>query len=405
MEFRFRGTNLSRTRKLARTITGLIIDSGVAAALTAVGLMSLVSQPHEHDPLVALVCAGAGTTSVAWRRRAPLLAALVSAAALLVLTLVQSASADNQLALEPIAMGLDFYMLGRSVRDSRRMGTSAVALFFAIGSSALGARHVGGQTLADLISGALIFIGLPFVIGLELTRRKTLSNELIRAASSLEREQELHVVLAASEERNRIARELHDVIAHDLSVMVIQTSVARRKLPHDRSSTEAALRVIVESGHNAIEELRRIMGVIRREDQSSAAAPGLSQLDALIARTRAAGMPVEVSLAGNKVALSPGLDLIAYRIIQEALTNAIKHAGPAEASVRLNFEAAVLELEISDSGRGASHVNNDAGGPGYGLLGMRERVHLFGGELQTGPGTRGGFTVRAWLPLAPLVAE
>jgi signal transduction histidine kinase len=317
----------------------------------------------------------------------------------LVLTLIQSARANNQLAFEPIAMGLDFYLLGRAAHNRRQSFIAAGIVVFGVVASAIGALHQGGQTAADVISGSLIFIGLPATLGNTLTRRKSLTTALAATADGLERAQRIKAGQAADQERSRMARELHDVIAHDLSVMVIQTCAARRTLLHDRPAVRVALGVVIDTGHDALEELRRIMSVVRPEGEPMGASPGLSQLDSLVARTQATGMMVELSIEGPSVALSPGLDLIAYRVIQEALTNALKHAGPAAARVRVRFGPESLELEISDTGIGRQGAKGPLGGSGYGLMGMRERVGLFGGELKTGQNPTGGFVVQARLPL------
>jgi signal transduction histidine kinase len=152
-------------------------------------------------------------------------------------------------------------------------------------------------------------------------------------------------------------------------------------------------------------EMRRMIGVLRHGDEelAGATAPALSQLGALVARARAAGLPVEVLFDGEPRALSPGLDLVAFRVVQEALTNAIKHAGPARALVRVTFTAGALELEISDSGRGQARADGDMDAAGQGLVGMRERLVLYGGELETGRARGGGFKVRARVPLPETV--
>jgi signal transduction histidine kinase len=198
-----------------------------------------------------------------------------------------------------------------------------------------------------------------------------------------------------------MARELHDVIAHGVSVMVVQTSGARRVASGDVEMAREALRVVESSGREALVELRRIVGVLRRGSDhfAGSVAPGLSQLGALVERSRAAGLAVELRVEGRPGALSPGLDLVAYRVLQEALTNAIKHAGPARAEVRVSVGARELELEVSNTGRGAARERGDGGGSGHGLIGMGERVRLYGGELRAGPRAGGGFEISARVPL------
>jgi signal transduction histidine kinase len=183
--------------------------------------------------------------------------------------------------------------------------------------------------------------------------------------------------------------------------MVIQASGARRKLTGDSSAARDALHVVIQSGREALEELRRIMGVVHRsDDEVGGSDPGLSQVDALLARTRTAGVPVEFRVEGEPRTLSPALDLTTYRVIQEALTNVIKHAGPATVMIRMHFRAGWLDLEITDSGVGPAPEDLGRTEPGHGLIGMRERIALFGGELWTGSANNGGFVVRASVPVA-----
>jgi signal transduction histidine kinase len=245
---------------------------------------------------------------------------------------------------------------------------------------------------------------LPFAVGWVLERRRALVGKLRAQAAELRSEQELRARRAALEERNRMARELHDVIAHCMSVMVVQTQAARRIAATDMVAARGALRAVERSGREALVELRRLVGALRREgeDLADSGPPGLGQLETLVQRTRSAGLPVQVRIAGMPGALAPGVDLVAYRVVQEALTNAIKHAGPATASVTIVVGPDALELRIADTGRGSA--GGRAGEPasrngsGHGLVGMAERVQLYGGTLRTGPGAGGGFEVSARIP-------
>jgi len=203
-----------------------------------------------------------------------------------------------------------------------------------------------------------------------------------------------------------MARELHDVIAHSVSVMVIQASGAQRVARRDLHAAREALEVVESVGREALVELRRIVGVLRRgsDELVGFAAPGLSQLDALVERSRAAGLAVEMRVEGQSGALSPGLDLVAYRVLQEALTNAIKHAGRARAQVNVTFGPRELNLQVSDTGHGSVPERN-GNGSGHGLVGMSERVALYGGELRAGQRPGGGFEVRARIPLEGAAAS
>jgi signal transduction histidine kinase len=246
----------------------------------------------------------------------------------------------------------------------------------------------GGITADNVIFFSLIF-GAPWIAGRAVRQRRLNERELElekgRAATSI------------VEERARIARELHDVVAHSISVMVVQARGGRRVLESEPADAREALAVIESTGQQALDEMRRLVGMLRSGDETLPLAPqpSLSELGTLVEQVRAAGLPVELAVEGEARDLPPGVDLSAFRIVQEALTNALTHAGPARARVVLRYLADDLELEISDDGRG----NGGASGSGYGLVGMRERVSVYGGELQAGRHPEGGYTLRVRLPL------
>jgi signal transduction histidine kinase len=204
---------------------------------------------------------------------------------------------------------------------------------------------------------------------------------------------------AQAEERNRIARELHDVIAHSVSVIVVQAQAARRVLAGDEPHAHALLETIESTGRGALAELRRSLGLLRthHEQASLEPQPSLHRLHALADQMRAVGLPVDVVIEGQPAELPPGVDLSAYRIVQEGLTNALKHAGPAQARVLVRYAPSQLEIEVSDDGTGG--VGDAANGAGHGIVGMRERVALYGGHLETGRSGNGGYVLRARLPL------
>ena len=209
---------------------------------------------------------------------------------------------------------------------------------------------------------------------------------------------------AASGERARIARELHDVIAHSVSVMVIQAGAARMVMGSDPQRAEASLESVARAGREALAEMRRLLGVLGGGDgpQGLAPQPGLADVEELVVRACAAGLATELRVIGEPSSVSPALDLCAYRIVQEALTNAIKHAGPARATVSVRWASDAIEVEISDTGRGRDADDQEPGG--HGIPGMRERAALHGGHLHVGPATSGGFMVQARLPRQTAVA-
>jgi signal transduction histidine kinase len=254
--------------------------------------------------------------------------------------------------------------------------------------------------------GDLVFVSaiaaVAWLIGFAFHERNRRTVELTERAERAERARESEARAAAAEERARIAREMHDVVAHSLSVMVVQAEAAEAMLDSDPARARRPLAAVQETGRGALGELRRMLGVLREmaaDGPALAPQPGLSGLDELVRQVREAGLPVSVRVEGKPRPLPPGIDLSAYRIVQEGLTNALKHAGPASAEVVVRYGPRDLELEVRDDGRGRGSGSN---GGGHGLLGMRERVALYGGELAAGPRPGGGFALTARLPLEAL---
>jgi signal transduction histidine kinase len=240
------------------------------------------------------------------------------------------------------------------------------------------------------------FFGAAWFVGFLLRRRTLQTAELRRRAEAAERAREDEAVRAVAEERARIARELHDVIAHSVSVMVVQAAGVRRLLPPEQERERQALETVEKTGRQALAEMRRLLGVLRTETERPELRPqpGLTTIEQLVEQIRTAGLPVDLAVEGEPVELPPGIDLAAFRIVQEALTNTLKHAGPAHAWVRVRYGPRELELTVSNDGQ-TTAVDAD----GYGLVGMKERVHLYGGTLEAGPRHGGGYSVSARLPL------
>jgi signal transduction histidine kinase len=270
-----------------------------------------------------------------------------------------------------------------------------------------------GNVLAYLVSGpdanikdAGIFTWLP-ILAMVLVRgavrgREMRAEALAARAELLEREHELRAHEAVAEERARIARELHDLVAHNVSVMVVQAGAERHALGPEQESTREALTSIEQAGRQALVEARRLLGMLRRKDDGSELEPqpSVDHIDVLVEQIERAGLPVTLAVEGERAPLPAGVDLCAYRIVQEGLTNALKHAGPARAEVVLRYAPRALDVEIRDDGRGPAHVNGHGESAGHGLIGMRERVALYGGALETGARDGGGFAIHAHLPLA-----
>lgn len=243
-----------------------------------------------------------------------------------------------------------------------------------------------------------IIAGLIFLAGAGIRARREQVRLLEERVGRAEREREESARRAVDEERARVARELHDVVAHSMSVMVVQAGGVRSLLePHQERQREALL-AIERTGREALTEMRRMLGVLRRDGESQGALvpqPGLDHLHRLVAQVREAGLPVELHVEGAAAPLPPGIDLSAYRVVQEGLTNALKHAGPARAEVTIRYDENALRIEVTDDGAAAPN----GGGPGHGLVGMRERVALYGGTMEAGPRAEGGYALRVSLPI------
>ena len=240
------------------------------------------------------------------------------------------------------------------------------------------------------------FIGFPTVSGRIFHNRHRADEAMAQQNAALAAERDRRAAEAVAEERARIARELHDVVAHAISVIVLQARGGRRVLPSNPDEASSALDTIEHTAEQALDEMRRLLAMLRY-DQEHGLTPqqGLHALDELAGSMTRMGLPVEVTREGSPVELPAGLDLSAYRIVQEALTNALKHAGPARAQVRVCFEPDHLSLEVVDDGRGTG----TGGGSGHGLIGIRERAELYGGRVHSGRCPDGGYAVRARLPL------
>jgi signal transduction histidine kinase len=251
----------------------------------------------------------------------------------------------------------------------------------------------------------LFLFGAAWWIGDVWRTRREREIELRESNIQLKHEREENARRAVLNERVRIARELHDVVAHHVSVIGIQAGVARKAMSRWPEKAQEALSLIEISSRQAVNELQRLLGILRSgtKTDETAPQPSLQQLDNLIAEVKEAGLQVELIIEGDKRPLPSGVDLSAYRIIQEALTNTIKHAGPATATVTMNYQEDTIELEIADTGRGHAQTGEPVI-TGTGLLGMKERVNLHGGEFEAGNAPGGGFLVRVKLPLNGIIS-
>jgi signal transduction histidine kinase len=247
-----------------------------------------------------------------------------------------------------------------------------------------------------------ILVVLVWLAGYAMRERVERADAAEERAARLEQEREAEALRAVVEERTRIARELHDVVGHSVSVMTVQASAVRRLLKPEQEQEREALLAVERTGREALAEMRRVVGVLRDPDDAPALAPqpSLARVDKLVAQARETGLPVDLTIEGEPVPLPAGVDLTAYRLVQEGLTNTIKHAGAKHAEVRVRYDGDHVEVEVSDDGRGSNGAAWAPLGGGHGLVGMRERVSIYGGELEAGPRDGGGFRLRARLPVS-----
>jgi signal transduction histidine kinase len=247
------------------------------------------------------------------------------------------------------------------------------------------------------VAAAIVFMAGPWAVGVVLRTQIAHAEEAVARVGRLERERELEAARAAAEERTRIARELHDIVAHSISVITIQAQAVRRRLGPDQAREAADLAAVESMAREAQAEMRRIFGVLRAEGESLTLAPqpGLSELGRLVGQVGSGDMNVVLRVEGEPVPLSPGVDLAAYRIAQEGLTNAARHAGATTAQVLVRYRPDRLDVEVEDDGRGMP----DTCAGGHGLVGIRERVALYGGDVELVPSSSGGVRLAASLPL------
>ncbi|MFJ2606766.1 sensor histidine kinase [Streptomyces sp. NPDC091279] len=321
-----------------------------------------------------------------------------------------------QVALNVATQPADFAMLVivYTVAVQGARWPSRTALVLGLGAAPLAQlRWPNGETSFVGNLALTVFMTVPFalawVLGDSMRTRRAYFAQLEERAARLEKEREAQAKVAVAAERARIARELHDVVAHNVSVMVVQADGAAYVLDAAPDQAKKALETISSTGRQALAEMRRLLGVLRTGEHKEVGEyvpqPDVEQIDDLVEQCRIAGLPVDFKVEGTPRPLPSGVELTAYRIVQEALTNTRKHGGPnAGASVRLVYFDDGLGLLVEDDGKGAPQELYEEGGPdgqGHGLIGMRERVGMVGGTLDAGPRPGGGFRISALLPLKP----
>jgi signal transduction histidine kinase len=378
-----------RAARLSPPLTDVLLS----LALLAISEAETATE-HLHPYWASVPSFALFTGLLAWRRRAPFAVVLVGYAAALA---GAAAGVSQHKPFSPIfAVFVSLYSLALYATPRRALAGLVFAAACVSGQIAY-ATHYGESYGGTDVGFIAVVLLAPWLAGKALRGRVVHVGMLERRAEQAEREREERVREAAREERARIARELHDVIAHSVSVMVVQASAAEEVLRRAPERAVEPIRAVQDTGRAALVEMARLLGMLRRggEELGLAPQPGLDDLETLAAEVRAAGLPVDLRVEGEPRPLPLGVDLSAYRIVQEALTNARRHGGDARAVVTVRYAPEELELEVSDDGDGGGSGT----GGGHGLVGMRERVALFGGELEAGPSPGGGFRVRARLPV------
>jgi signal transduction histidine kinase len=370
---------VKRPNRLDWILTGLALATGIVEIAMASDLRGPV--------WLNVVCAIGIALPLAWWRTSPLWATVCLLAVAMLAEWLTSAADQPSIwfTLLPLCFGLGAH------EDGRRPAVGvALMIVGVVATSAIG----GSPSLGEVAFPSVLVVAF-CLAGRTSRSRARLAGELHEAAVRARERRAAEAERAVAEERRRIAREMHDVVAHSVSVMVVQAGGARRILERDPERAQAAARLIAGTGRDAIVELQRLLGVLQVDHGP---APTLEELDGLVERARAAGLPVQLAIEGERRALPAGVELAAYRVLQEAITNAIKYAGGAPTDVRVRYGADDVQLHVCDHG-GARATANPVGGSGHGLVGMRERVRVFGGEVHTGRRADGGFEVRARIPV------
>ena len=381
-----------------------LFDMLVAVVVGALSVADLASadngiQGERPVDALAYVLVIAGSVSLYWRRRAPILVLAFVTAVVVTIYLREYGAFLSVLGLPAL------YAVAAHEEHRRRawwaLAISCAAFMFAASVSLLDRPEGFAYATAVSMFGFLV---AAIVAGVIVRNRVRIFADTERRAAQAEADRLAEAERAVIRERGRIAREMHDVVAHSMSVIAVQAA-AGREIAHSNPDKAAEVFERIETvGREALAELRRMLGVLREtgdEQTSLAPQPGIDEIAAAVEQSSAAGVPTKLVVDGEQRALAPGVELAAYRIVQEALTNVRKHAGgSASATVHIAYEPQEVMIEVIDDGRGAVSSLSRSGG-GHGLIGMRERVEIYGGELTSGPRPGGGFVVRAVLPVVP----
>jgi len=378
----------------ARVRRGADIGLAVGLALLALVDLALSSDATSwggRGPLQVCLALGC-TLPLAWRVRYPIATVVVITAAGGLLVAV---AAPHQAPFEVfIGSVLASYSIGAHTAGGRRW--LGLGLMFGVGLPFMVAADSNGMASGNALAPIAWLTGA-WAVGAIIRGRRLRTAELELLTAELAQQRDLQAQAAVAVERGRIARELHDVVAHNVSMMVVQAGAADRVLEGDQPDVRRALAAIAGTGRETVDEMRLLLGVVRSDEGAGLSPqPGLGDLDQLVSNVRSAGLHVDLRVEGERSTLSPGVDLSAYRIVQEALTNVLKHAGTASVEVTVRYGNDAVQVEVCDDGRPREPTT----GGGNGLIGMRERVAMLGGEFRAGARRDGGFAVFARLPIA-----
>jgi signal transduction histidine kinase len=376
-----------------------VADALLAGVLLAIGLVSIFAIPQYpldgSRLLVVLSLTVALFTSLAWRRRYPrAVAAIIATSSIMIWWM------DELDGTTAVAGSIVVYGLGRYLERPRSLQAYAVSSIVLVLAALVDVDVSSTEEWFRFVSRCGVILG-PFWFGDSQRARAALTASHKERADRAEADRTAQAHRAVLDERSRIARELHDVVAHSVSVMVVQATAAERLAAVDIDRARASIASVAQVGRSALTEMRRILDVLDAGESGSSdrlPQPGLADLDSLIERCRSAGLDVTVERGAEAPVLSAGAELSIYRVVQEALTNVMKHAGRASAIVRLTFEDPII-VEVVDNGRGAAAAAT-SDGRGRGLVGMRERVTALHGTFAAGPQPGGGYLVRATLPMS-----
>ncbi|WP_433349912.1 sensor histidine kinase [Microtetraspora malaysiensis] len=376
----------------------LLVDTLALTPLALLGLLSTliassyadVSGRDRFSPVVLLLLSAMLVVPLIWRRKYPV-------AAFAIVALVCFVQWAVGITVLPVNLAVLVAMYGVAARRTLKWAIAAAVV------TEIGIFLSLVRTPNNVLSawpGPTVFVVAIWISGIYVNMRQRYVESLLERAERAERERDQQARIAAAAERTRIARELHDVVAHNVSVMVVQADGAGYAIDTDPEQARRAVQAVSSTGRQALAEMRRLVGVLRDDRTSGgeyAPQPGLEQLADLIDQVRASGLPVDFTMSGPQHEVPDGEQLVIYRIIQEALTNTLKHGGPGvSASVQVEYGAHDVTLTVSDDGRGASAAR---AADGHGLIGMRERVGMYGGTVHAAPRPGGGFRVTARLPI------